>query len=88
MPTTRQLLTISLPPAFLKNVVAIAKAEGRTKSELVREALRRYTNDFEIRRFRQDAIKRLGSRPIPTRQEIVRIVRKVRREGHRKQKTA
>ena len=34
--------TISLPPQMSVQAAAVAKAEHRTKSELVREALRRY----------------------------------------------
>jgi CopG family transcriptional regulator / antitoxin EndoAI len=39
-PTT--LLTISLPRAMAERVEALRKAENRTRSELVREALRTY----------------------------------------------
>lgn len=35
-------ISISLPPEILKQAERVAKKEGRTKSELVREALRRY----------------------------------------------
>jgi predicted transcriptional regulator len=35
-------MTISLPPAMIKKVEQVRKAEDRTRSELVREALRRY----------------------------------------------
>ena len=41
MRTTRTW-TISLPPEMGRLAQALAKAEHRTKSELVREALRRY----------------------------------------------
>jgi len=34
--------TISLPPAMAAEVEAIQKKEHRTRSELIREALRRY----------------------------------------------
>ncbi|MGH9451528.1 MAG: ribbon-helix-helix domain-containing protein [Terriglobia bacterium] len=45
---TRQTLTISLPPEMVKQVEATMRAEHRTRSELVREALRIY---IAIRRF-------------------------------------
>jgi predicted transcriptional regulator len=35
-------MTISLPPAFAQQFEAVRKAESRTSSELVREALRQY----------------------------------------------
>ena len=39
---TTQTMTISLPPAMVKEFEKVRKAESRTRSELVREALRRY----------------------------------------------
>lgn len=39
---TRQTFTISLPPEMAEKVEKTMKAEQRTRSELVREALRRY----------------------------------------------
>ena len=35
-------MTISLPPAMVKEFEKVRRAESRTRSELVREALRRY----------------------------------------------
>lgn len=35
-------MTISLPPAMVKELERVRKAEHRTRSELVREALRTY----------------------------------------------
>ena len=43
---TTQILTISLPPAMVRQFEAVCKLESRTRSELVREALRSY---FESR---------------------------------------
>src|SRR5215831_7150382 len=45
---TRQTLTISLPPAMLKQVEKVSRAESRTQSEFVREALRRYFSGFPV----------------------------------------
>jgi Arc/MetJ-type ribon-helix-helix transcriptional regulator len=39
---TRQTMTISLPPEMIQKVELVRKAEHRTRSELVREALRTY----------------------------------------------
>ena len=41
---TRQTFTISLPEPMAKQVEEAMKAERRTRSELVREALRAYLN--------------------------------------------
>ena len=35
-------MTVSLPPAMIRQVEQVRKAEHRTRSELVREALRTY----------------------------------------------
>lgn len=37
---------IALPPAMLEQVDFAAQVEHRTRSDLIREALRRYLNDF------------------------------------------
>ena len=39
---TTQTMTVSLPPEMLARFEAVRKAESRTRSELVREALRTY----------------------------------------------
>jgi Arc/MetJ-type ribon-helix-helix transcriptional regulator len=41
---THQTMTVSLPPAMLRDVERVRKTERRTRSELVREALRLYFN--------------------------------------------
>lgn len=38
----QRTVTISMPPTLADEVDRIARAEGRTRSELVREALRQY----------------------------------------------
>lgn len=42
MARTTLTLTISLPPAMLKELERVRKQEHRTRSELMREALRAY----------------------------------------------
>ena len=44
---TSKTVSISLPPAQLKQVERLAKKESRTMSELVREALRQYQQKQE-----------------------------------------
>ena len=48
---TRQTFTISLPPAMAQQVEKTMQAENRTRSELVREALRTY---IAIQRFPEE----------------------------------
>lgn len=47
---TRKLVTISLPPPLLKKAERVAREENRTKSELLREALRFYVETREVRK--------------------------------------
>jgi CopG family transcriptional regulator/antitoxin EndoAI len=48
---TRQTITISLPPEMAKQVEQTMRTEHRTRSELVREALRTY---ISIRQFPEE----------------------------------
>lgn len=61
-----KLMTISLPPLLYKQAIKAAREEGRTKSELVREGLRKYLADKRWRSLleygRRKAIK-TGLRP-------------------------
>lgn len=63
MPRTTKTITISLPPDMMGMVDYLAKKEGRTKSELLREALRRYADEQEWRgliKYAQRQAKRKG----------------------------
>jgi CopG family transcriptional regulator / antitoxin EndoAI len=55
---TSKLLTISIMPEFLEEIEKLAKEERRTKSELVREALRCYIADRELKRLQLYGRKR------------------------------
>lgn len=60
---TSRILSLSLPPALLREAERAAKQEGRTKSELFREALRRYIQErrwAELRRYGAQQARRLG----------------------------
>ena len=54
---TTKSLTISLPPAQLRDMERTAKKENRTLSELVRETYRRYQREEEDRQFTVDPIR-------------------------------
>ncbi len=47
----RTTLTFSLPPEMAERVDQLVEEEGRTRSEVVREALRRYIDDSEWQRL-------------------------------------
>lgn len=40
---------VALPPGLLEQIDFIAQAEHRTRSELIREALRRYITEFRTK---------------------------------------
>ena len=48
--STRRLMTISLPPDLLDKAARVAREENRSRSELVREALRFYVETTAARR--------------------------------------
>lgn len=90
---TRKLVTISLPPPLLKKAEQVAREENRTRSELLREALRFYVETREVRK--QAARERLltlidevqaRTKGVPAK-EIRKVVREaveaVRREKQR-----
>ena len=62
MPPRRisRTITFSLPPEMYEEVQRVKEAEGRDMSELVREALRLYMEDRELRR--EQRRERLRSR--------------------------
>jgi CopG family transcriptional regulator / antitoxin EndoAI len=49
MGRTTRTITISLPPEMEARIDELRRSEGRTRSELVREALRNYMRDREWR---------------------------------------
>ena len=62
MPPRRKsrTITFSLPPEMFEQVQRVKEEEGRDMSELVREALRLYMEDRELRR--EQRLERLRSR--------------------------
>ena len=90
---SRKLITISLPPPLLKQAETVAREENRTKSELVREALRLYVETREVRKQASRerlfaVIERAQARakrtpPAGVRQVIREAVEAVRRERRR-----
>lgn len=59
----RGIINISVPPALAKRIEKVAKEEDRTKSELLREAFRRYEFDRDwakIKAWGKQTARRLG----------------------------
>ena len=60
---TTKVTSLSLPPKLLREAERLARREGRTRSELLREALRRYVADSrwrELQEFGRSQSRKLG----------------------------
>ena len=76
---TTKLITISILPDLLKEAEKVAKEENRTRSELIREALRRYLAERQWRRLQRYGItkaRKLGLKE----EDVERLVEEYRRE--------
>jgi metal-responsive CopG/Arc/MetJ family transcriptional regulator len=71
--------TVSLPPSLSKKALKIAKEEFRTRSELVREALRRYLENRIVDRARAKLSRRFKALGITTEEGIERLIDEGRR---------
>ena len=60
---TSKVLSVSLPAEMLLRVANIARAEERTVSELVREAIRRYEKSKELNMVAGQRKSAQGGRP-------------------------
>lgn len=77
---TSKTLSLSLPPELAREAGRIAKREGRTRSELFREALRRYIQEqrwTDLRRYGAQQARKLGIRE-PDVQRLIEEYRKGR----------
>ena len=75
-----KLISISIMPDFLREVEKVAKEENRTKSELIREALRRYIEDREWEKLTRYARMKSAETGIKTEEDIQRVVDEFRDE--------
>jgi CopG family transcriptional regulator/antitoxin EndoAI len=53
MARVTKTVTLSLPPEMDRKISALLKKEGRTRSELFREALRRYMEEQEWKEIKR-----------------------------------
>ena len=80
MGRTTKTITFSLPPEMADRVEEVRRAEGRTTSELLREALRRYIAESEwqeIYRYGQQRAHEQGLKP----EDVERLVDEYRAEA-------
>ena len=79
-----KIISISMPAAQAKSAEQLAKAENRTMSELVREALRQYQKEKRKQKIEENRarMESLGIKEA----DVVRIIREWRREQRGKGK--
>ena len=58
MPTSRKAITFSMPPEMEEQLRQVVEEEGRTVSELLREAFRLYLEEREWRRQERTQMRR------------------------------
>ena len=73
MRTTRTW-TVSLPPNLIREAERTAKEEDRTKSELVREALRVYIEERRWRKLQRDTAARAEVLGLRNEDDVARLV--------------
>lgn len=76
---TTKTLSISLPPAQLKEMEKLAKKENRTMSELVRESFRRYQYQRQLEEANAYGRMKAEERGI-TEADVVRLTKEVRKD--------
>ena len=75
---TTQTWTVSLPPNLLREAERTAKEEDRTKSELVREALRMYIEERRWRKLQRETAARAEMLGLRSEEDVVRLVHQPR----------
>lgn len=76
---TTKTWTVSLPPKLVREAERVAREEDRTKSELVREALRLYLEEQRWRKLQRKVRVRARALGITREEEVDRLVHELRR---------
>jgi metal-responsive CopG/Arc/MetJ family transcriptional regulator len=66
--------TISLPPSLSREAMNAARREARTRSELVREALRKYLEARSLDQLRMKVSRRFRAMGIRTQRDVERLI--------------
>ena len=74
MPRTTKTITISLPPQMADQVEQVMQEEGRTKSELLREALRRYMQERQWQGLKRYAATKAKARGITSEAQVTKLI--------------
>lgn len=76
---TTQTWTVSLPPKLLREAERTAREEDRTKSELIREALRMYIEERRWRKLQRKTAMQAQALGMKTEEDVDRLVHAVRK---------
>lgn len=74
-----KVVTVSIPPRLLREAEKMARREQRTKSEVVRDALRLYLDLQSDRGFRRAVRERAAALQILSEDDVERVVDEVRK---------
>lgn len=75
---TSEVISITLPPKLLREAERLAKKEGRTRSELFREALRRYLAEQSLRDLQRYGAQQARKLGISSDEDILRLIEEYR----------
>ncbi len=70
----RNTMTISLPPAVMREIARIAKAEGVSKSDVVRESVKRSLFIKNVDAVREWAVPKAQAMGVYTDEDVFKIV--------------
>ncbi len=70
----RNTMTISLPPALMKEITRIAKAEGVSKSDVVRESIKRSLFIKNLDTVREWAVPKAQAMGVYSDEDVFKIV--------------
>lgn len=71
---TTKTWTVSLPPGLVREAERTAREEDRTRSELVREALRAYIEERRWRKLQRDTAARAAVLGLCSEDDVERLV--------------
>jgi CopG family transcriptional regulator / antitoxin EndoAI len=80
MGRTTKTISISIPPEMEAQIQELMRLEGRTRSELLREALRRYMDERRLRLLSQEVSRRAREAGITSEDEVNELVHARRRD--------
>ena len=79
MSRTYKTISLSFPPDLLKQIEKLARKENRTKSELFREAVRRYMAERKWESLQREMSAKAKSLGIKTEADVEKMVDEIRR---------